>query len=721
MEDDAVRGQMYRGRQLWGMCILKYLRRGGMPVKLAEKPNRLVNEKSPYLLQHAHNPVDWYPWGEEAFDRARAENRPVFLSIGYSTCHWCHVMARESFEDDEVAALLNKHFVSIKVDREERPDVDQVYMSACQALTGQGGWPLSVFLSPDKQPFFAGTYIPKRSRYGITGLMELLPRLAALWHEQPQEAVAVGKQLMAALAERGGVNSGGTLPRKALLDEAYHLLLHSFDERYGGFGGAPKFPVPHRLTFLLRYWKRTGDSKALQMVTATLKAMARGGIFDQLGYGFHRYSTDEQWLAPHFEKMLYDQALLAIAYLEAYQAGGEREFADMARAILEYMLRELRAPEGAFYSAEDADTAGEEGLFYLWTPAGIAAVLGEEQGGAVTEYFGVTGEGNFESGRSTLHRPHDPERFAAEKGLSLTELEGLLGDARERLRRARSERERPFKDDNILTSWNGLAIAALARGGAVLGEPQYTEAAAKAAAFIKEKMIAPGGRLLRRYRDGEAALPAYLDDYAFLVWGLLELYGATFSVAHLRWALSLTEAMLGLFQSGGALRFAAADEGALPAFVDASDGALPSGNSVAALNLLQLGHLTGREELTERGEAIIASFGSDLQRSPAVYTAMLAALDLALGPAAELVIAGEARSDEVARMAGTVFRGFHPKLTLLFHPAGSDKKEIAAIAPFIAPMTARGKVTAYLCRDRRCLPPVDTAAALAKLLKEEKL
>ena len=690
-------------------------------MKLAEKPNRLLHEKSPYLLQHAHNPVDWYPWGAEAFDRARAENRPVFLSIGYSTCHWCHVMARECFEDDEVAALLNEHFVSIKVDREERPDVDQVYMSACQALTGQGGWPLSVFLSPDKEPFFAGTYIPKRSRYGITGLMELLPRLAALWHEQPEEAVAVGKQLMAALAERGGANSGGALPGKALLDKAYRLLLDSFDERYGGFGGAPKFPVPHRLTFLLRYWKRTGESRALQMVTATLKAMARGGIFDQLGFGFHRYSTDELWLAPHFEKMLYDQALVAIAYLETYQATEEREFADMVRAIFEYLLRDLRSPGGAFYSAEDADTAGEEGLFYLWTPAGITAVLGEEQGRTVAEYFGVTEEGNFESGRSILHRPHDPERFAAEKGLSLTELEGLLGDARERLRRARSERERPFKDDKILTSWNGLVIAALARGGAVLGEPQYTEAAVKVAAFVNEKMIASGGRLLRRYRDGEAALPAYLDDYAFLVWGLLELYGATFDAAHLQWALSLTEAMLGLFQSGGALRFAAADESDLPAFVDASDGALPSGNSVAALNLLRLGSLTGRKDLSEHGEAIIAAFEGDLHRSPTAYSAMLAALDLALGPAAELVIAGETCSDEIEKMVGTVFRGFHPKLTLLFHPAGSDKNEITAIAPFVASMSARGEATAYLCRDRRCLPPVDTAAALAKMIKEEKL
>ena len=692
-------------------------------MKFAEKPNRLINEKSPYLLQHAHNPVDWYPWGEEAFARAQAEGKALFLSIGYSTCHWCHVMARECFEDDAVAALLNEHFVSIKVDREERPDVDQIYMSACQALTGQGGWPLSLFLTPDKKPFFAGTYISKLSRYGITGMMELLPRLASLWRERREEAVEAGEQLMAALAEQGRGEGPGVLPGSDQLDKAYRLLRDSFDERHGGFGGAPKFPVPHRLTFLLRYWKRTGEPEALQMVTVTLKRMARGGIFDQLGYGFHRYSTDERWLAPHFEKMLYDQALLAMAYLEGYQAAGEHEYATTARAIFEYLLCDLRTPEGAFCSAEDADTEGEEGLFYLWTPAEIAAVLGEEQGRLVGEYFGVTEKGNFEKDRSILHRPHDPGKFAAGRKLDPAELLRVIDASREKLLRARSGRERPFKDDKILTSWNGLAVAALARGGAVLGESRYIEAAEAAASFIKEKMTATDGGLLRRYRDGEAALPAFLDDYAFLIRGLLELYGATFRTAHLEGALFLAERMLELFQDGeGFLRFVSGDEGDLPAFVDASDGALPSGNSVAALTLLQLGRLTGREDLTERGEAIIGAFGGELQRSPTAYTAMLSALDLALGPAAELVIAGEAGSGEVERMAGAVRRGFHPKLTLLFRPVGGGKDEIETIAPFVEPMGSSPEgVSAYLCSARRCLPPVSTAAALEKLIEAEKL
>lgn len=615
-----------------------------------------------------------------------------------------------------MAELLNEHFISVKVDREERPDLDQLYMSACQALTGQGGWPLSVFLTPGKKPFFAGTYIPKRSLFGIIGLIELLPRLAQLWQQKRKQAVEAGEQLMQALAEQGRGEGEATLPGSGVLEKAYRRLRESFDERHGGFGGAPKFPVPHRLTFLLRYWKRSGEVKALEMVTATLKSLARGGICDQIGYGFHRYSTDELWLAPHFEKMLSDQALLAMAYLEANQATGEQEFAAAARSIFEYLLRDMRTPEGAFCTAEDADTAGEEGLFYLWTPAEMAALLGEERGRIVAEYFGVTAGGNFAGGRSILHRPHDDEQFAAEKEISPAALRKLIDASREKLLQARRGRERPFKDDKILTSWNGLIIAALARGGAVLGEPLYIKAAEAAVSFIREKMIAPGGRLLRRYRGGEAALPAYLDDYAFLIRGLLELYRSGFSSAHLKAAISLNEAMLDLFQSdGGALQLSGIDQaGGLPALTEASDGALPSGNSVAALNLLQLGRLTGREDLSERGEAIIRAFGGELQRSPEAYTGMLAALDFALGPAAELVIAGETGSVEAAAMADLVRRHFHPNLILLRQPAGSGTSESEAVV-------SRGEVTASLCRERRCLPPVSTAAALAALLKGESL
>ena len=697
---------------------------GVMLLKLAEKPNRLIEEKSPYLLQHAYNPVDWYPWGEEPFEKAKEEDKPIFLSIGYSSCHWCHTMARESFEDAAVAALLNEYFVSIKVDREERPDVDQIYMSACQALTGQGGWPLSAFLTPDKKPFFVATYIPKHSRYGITGMMELLPLLVSLWKDEREKAVEAGERLAGAVAMQSGGAGGGGLPGAAIFDEAYRQLLSSFDERHGGFGGAPKFPVPHRLTFLLRYWKRTGEPKALEMVDATLKSMARGGIFDQLGLGFHRYSTDERWLAPHFEKMLYDQALLAIAYLEAYQATEEREHADMARSIFEYVLGDLRTPEGAFCSAEDADTEGEEGLFYLWTPAEIVSVLGAGQGELIAEYFGATRDGNFEGGRSILHRPHDHEQFAAKKGLSPEALAKLLGASRKKLLEARGSRERPFKDDKVISSWNGLIIAALARGAAALGEGSYAGAAAAAAAFIREKMTASGGRLMRRYRDGEAALPAYLDDYAFLAWGLLELYQVTFEPAHLEWALSLSKSMCELFKGpGAALQFAGIDRvDDLPPYIDAHDGALPSGNSVAALNLLQLGRLTGDEALWERGQLIIESFAEALADSPSAYTHLLAALDFALGPAGKLVVTGEASLPEVEKMVSLLQRRFYPNTLLLLYPGGSGKKEIEKIAPFTEPASADpGEAAAYLCGDRSCLPPVFSAAALEALLKEQKL
>ena len=688
------------------------------------KANRLSSEKSPYLLQHARNPVDWYPWGEEAFVRAQAEDKPVFLSIGYSTCHWCHVMARECFEDAEVAGLLNEHFISIKVDREERPDLDQIYMSACQALTGQGGWPLSVFLTPDKKPFFAGTYFPRRSRHGITGFMELLPRLAALWRDEREKAVEAGEQLLQAVAAQGRGTGGGALPGAGILDEAYRRLRGNFDERYGGFGGAPRFPVPHRLTFLLRFWKRSGEEKALQMVAATLKSMARGGIFDQLGYGFHRYSTDELWLAPHFEKMLYDQALLALACLESYQVTGEPEFAVTARSVLEYMLRDLPAPGGAFHSAEDADTEGEEGLYYLWTPAEIIGVLGEARGPLAAEYFGVTDNGNFKGGRSILHRPHDPDTFAKAKGLDPAVLQGIIDESRLELYRARSGRKRPFKDDKIITSWNGLAIAALACGAAALGEARYAKAASATVSFIREKMVGPGGRLLRRYRDGEAALPAYLDDYAFLIWGLLELYRATFNAAHLEWAVLLGESMLELFGGhNGALLFVGADSPEeLPAYADASDGAIPSGNSAAALNLLRLSRLTGREEWWERGEAIIRAFSGDLRRNPESFTFMLSALDFALGPAAGLVITGDPASAEAEKMISAVRRGFHPNMVTLFQPTGPGEKEIGRPAPFTGTAAAPpGGAAAYLCREHSCLAPVADAAALQELLKEQNL
>ena len=686
--------------------------------------NRLINEKSPYLLQHAYNPVDWYPWGEEAFARAKAEDKPVFLSIGYSSCHWCHVMEKESFADPGVAALLNEHFIPVKVDREERPDLDHIYMTACQALTGQGGWPLTVFLTPDKKPFFAGTYFPKHSRYGIAGLMELLPKLAALWAKDREKAAQAGAELLGLVLRQGRAGGGAALPGEETLELAYRRLKDSFDEVHGGFGGAPKFPVPHQLFFLLRYWKRSGESRALEMVVQTLKAMARGGIFDQIGYGFHRYSTDASWLVPHFEKMLYDQALMALAYLEAYQATGEAEFAATARQVFEYLLRDMITPEKAFCAAEDADSKGKEGLFYVWMPAELNAALGGERGSLVAEYYGVTEQGNFEDGRSILHCRETREQFARRKNMDPALVKEILEESRERLYQVRSSRERPFKDDKIITAWNGLVIAALARGAAVLEAPLYAQVAAGAAAFIEKRMTELDGRLGRRYRDGVTTYPAFLDDYAFLAWGLLELYQATFLVEHLRRAVTLTEQMLDLFGGeGGALNYVPAGlTDGLPQYQEAYDGATPSGNSVAAINLLRLGRLTGRTHWEEKGEAIVRAFSAELQSSPTGFTHMLTALDYILGPAGEVIITGDTGSTGVEKLAAAVRKSFAPNTLLLFHPAGIERLDIEALIPYLENMPSPdSRAAAYLCRNRSCLLPQHTPEGLTALLREHML
>ncbi len=605
------------------------------------KANRLIDEKSPYLLQHAYNPVDWYPWGKEAFEKARREDKPVFLSVGYSTCHWCHVMERDSFEDPEVAALLNEYFVSIKVDREERPDLDQKYMAACQALTGQGGWPLTVFLTPDKKPFYAGTFFPSRSRYGINGMIEILPRLSAFWKEDRDRVVQAGDELTEALrrvtrpAKEGSPSTASELPGTELLDRAYQQLKNSYDHQHGGFGQAPKFPATHQLSLLLRYWKRTGAADALEMVLKTLRAMHRGGIFDQLGYGLHRYSVDSRWLVPHFEKMLYDQAFAALAALEAFQASGDEEMAEFAKQIFSYVLTDLISEEGAFYSAEDADSEGEEGTFYVWKQEELAAVLGPERGALAADYYGVTREGNFENGSSILHRANEDKVFADSRGISTGELKMILNEVRPLLLEARSRRERPFRDDKIITSWNGMIIAALARGFSVLQETEYLDAAVRAADFILKNMKSAEDRLLRRYRDGDAAIPGFLDDYANLIWAFLELYRATSEQRFLQTAEHLNREMLILFDAGkGTLNYSAfdddAEEGALEA--EAYDGAVPSGVSVAAMNLLQLGRIFQEDDLVVKGESLIMAQRDKLEQHPTGFTYLLAALDYSLTP-----------------------------------------------------------------------------------------
>lgn len=677
--------------------------------------NQLRQEKSPYLLQHADNPVNWFPWKGPAFKKALEEDKPIFLSIGYATCHWCHVMEHESFEDEEVAGILNENFVSIKVDREERPDVDQIYMSVCQALTGRGGWPLSVFMTPDRKPFYAGTYFPKNSRMGMPGFVDILRQIAELWKSNRERAVDVGEKITAAVQPKTGVAEGPPVDL-SMLEKGYDQLKTAFDPKWGGFGSAPKFPTPHHLTFLLRWHKRRPDSQALAMVEKTLDSMRTGGIFDQIGFGFARYSVDERWFAPHFEKMLYDQAMLAIAYLEAYQVAGNKRYADAAREIFEYVLRDMTDPEGAFYSAEDADSEGVEGLFYLWTPAQIKEVLGEETGDLFCRFYNVTAAGNFEEGRSILHVLKPPEVFAAMVGMTLEQLEEVLEEGRQKLFEAREKRVHPLKDDKILTSWNGLMIVALAKGYQVLRDDTYIEAARKAAELILRVLRPESGKLFRRYREGEVANPGYMDDYAFMVWGLIELYESTFDVHYLEEAVQLSRQALDLFwdEKDGGLFYTAQDsESLIIRDKEIYDGAVPSSNSVAALNLLRLGRLTGDVEWEERAERLFKRFSSLVSDYPSAYTQFLNAVDFILGPTREVVIAGDARHQTTREMVELLHRSFSPNRALLVKESGEQGVRLAALSNYVNNIKAvNDQPTVYICENFACQKPFNDIETL---------
>jgi uncharacterized protein YyaL (SSP411 family) len=701
--------------------VLSLLPEDNKPMPSSKKhafTNRLIHEKSPYLLQHARNPVDWYPWGKEAFEKARKENKPIFLSIGYSTCHWCHVMEKESFEDGEVAALLNKNFVAVKVDREERPDIDKVYMDACMALTGSGGWPLTIMITPDGKPFFAGTYFPKEGMWGRPGLVELLTEIHGQWQRNPDTIAKSGGQITRAVRERRA--AGGAGLGVGTVQEAFDQLHAQFDATYGGFGAAPKFPMPHSLSFLLRWWKRSGDIDALAMVEKTLDAMARGGMYDHAGFGFHRYSVDRKWLVPHFEKMLYDQALLAIAYIEAFQATGNEGYARIAEQVLQYVLRDMTAPEGGFYTAEDADSEGEEGKFYVWTPQGVEEVLGEEAGKLFCRLYGVTERGNFEKGKSILNIEEPLETFAKSERIDCEDLKAVIEESRGKLFNAREARVHPHKDDKILADWNGLMITALAKGAQALGERKYAKAAAGAADFILEEMRRPDGRLLHRYRDGEAAVPAYLDDYAFLVWGLIELYEATFEIKYLEAALSLNTDMIRIFWDGeeGGLFFSG--EGNEELFVkrkELHDGSVPSGNSVAALNFLRLGRMTSNEALEKKAAELMKTFSGTVNGSPAAHTQFLVALDFLIGPTREIVIAGDPEREDTGKMLRAVRERFLPRAVVILHPVRKEGKEIRRVLPFIKGREpVQGKARAYVCQNYTCVSPTTDLEHLEKLL-----
>lgn len=596
--------------------------------------NRLSTEKSPYLLQHANNPVDWYPWGEAAFEKASRENKPVFLSVGYATCHWCHVMAHESFEDKAVASLLNDAFVCVKVDREERPDVDHIYMEVCRMMTGGGGWPLTVFLTPEKQPFYAATYIPKHGHFGRRGLMEMVPEVKALWHSD-RERISASAKTIAQAVKTGGPPVTPLMPDEGSLHLAFEQLSSSFDSQYGGFGNGTKFPSPHQLSFLLRYHARYNNAHALAMVEQTLIAMQNGGIFDHLGFGFHRYATDPRWRVPHFEKMLYDQAQLIIAYTEAFQLTRNQSYKDTALRTAAYVLRDMTAPDGGFYSAEDADSEGVEGKFYVWRSEELKEILGAEDAALIAERFNVFADGNFEdphtdtSGLNILYRS---DSKSPPVGLPPEEAERIEA-ARARLFAARAGRCPPQKDDKILTDWNGLMIAALASAGNALERPDFVDAAHRAYQFVERQLTQKDGRLLHRFRDGDTRGSGTLDDYAFLAWGILELYHATQKSELLNRAVSLAEDMLQHFSDpkGGALFFTADDaEIVLKRFKERYDGAVPSGNGVAYLVFQRLFQHTGDKKFHSAANRIASEYTDDLTAHPMMFTQFLVGLDASI-------------------------------------------------------------------------------------------
>ncbi len=620
-------------------------------------------------------------------------------------------MERESFEDEEVADILNKNFVSIKVDREERPDIDHIYMTVCQALTGQGGWPLTIIMTPDQKPFYAATYLPKHGRMGLPGLIDILKAVAQAWRTNRQALIESGNKIVDGLQEQFRLDSEENDFTKEDIHRAYRQLERSFDRVYGGFGHAPKFPIPHNLYFLMRYWKMTGERKALEMVEKTLDAMYRGGIFDHIGYGFSHYSTDRKWLVPHFEKMLYDNALLAIAYLEAYLCTKKDVYAEVARKVFTYILRDMTAPEGGFYSAEDADSEGEEGKFYLWTPGEIKDILGEKEGQIFCSYYGITDEGNFE-GRSIPNRIHASG--------PVNENESLIVPLRQRVFMHRERRVRPFKDDKILTSWNGLMIAAMAMGGRILQDQRYIRAAERAAEFILNRLVGKNGRLLARYRHGETAYLAFLDDYAYLIWGLIELYEATYKPVYLEYAIKQNQQMIDLFwdpSRGGFFLYGRDSEQLIARPKEVYDGALPSGNSVAAMNLLRLARLTGNQDLENVAMRQLKAFSGIVKQYPASHTYFMMAAMFALYPTREIVFAGSKGHQDVTDMINAFNTAFAPHTVTLLHSEDEEGRQLEQMVPYIrGHKPVDGKATAYVCENFACRAPIVDKDELLKML-----
>jgi uncharacterized protein YyaL (SSP411 family) len=679
------------------------------------KTNRLIHETSPYLRQHAHNPVDWFPWGEEAFEKARREDKPIFLSVGYSACHWCHVMEHECFENAQIAEVMNSLYVNIKVDREERPDVDEIYMKALTALTGSGGWPMSVFLTPQREPFFAATYLPPVRAYGRPSFPDVLVGLSEAYRNEQEKVVEQAQQLTAAVIEEGRVDCRAPLSAD-ILDRSLDQFRRRFDAQWGGFGGAPKFPHAGDLRLLLRQQLRLADRESLQMTTHTLDAMANGGMCDQLGGGFHRYSVDREWRVPHFEKMLYDNAQLISAYLEAYTATQNPRYAQVARAACDWALSEMQTVEGGFASSQDADSEGEEGRFFVWTRAELDAVLGRELAQLTAAYFDVREAGNFEADKNVLWTPRAASTVAESLGIDVAQLDAQIAEAKLKLRAARDQRVRPNTDDKVLSGWNGLMVSALAQAAQVLDEPRYLAAAVRCTSFLLGVMRQPDARLFGTYRAGKAHVNAGFDDYAFVIQALCDLYETGFDEQYIREALALSELVEERFadlEHGGYFTTGIGHEPLIARLKSTHDGALPSGAGVHALNLARLALLSGRSELRTRAEACLHALGALAERYTQAFSHLFIALDFLRQSPRELVIAGELTEPTTRALLATLRKTFRPQRVVALARRGADTE----LLPLLANKTPGADAArVYVCEDFRCLAPFDSTDSLRRAL-----
>ena len=690
---------------------------------MSENPkhtNRLINETSPYLLQHAHNPVNWYPWGEEALERARREDKPILLSIGYAACHWCHVMEHESFENEQIAAVMNEHFINIKVDREERPDLDEIYMNAVQMLTGSGGWPMTMFLAPDLKPFYGGTYFPPDDRYGRPGFARVLLGVVEAYRERHESVLEQANRITAGLNQLSETEAGDQPLDADVFNHAYQDYRSRFDSRSGGFGSAPKFPPSMGLSLLLRHWHRTRNPNALEMVELTLQKMARGGMYDQIGGGFHRYSTDATWLVPHFEKMLYDNALLTTTYLETYQATGEAFYRTIAEETLDYVLREMYNPEtGGFYSSQDADSEGVEGKFFVWTIDEIKDLLGAEHARIFCEYYDITESGNFE-GKNILHVQTPPDVFARKLGIDLSALETILAEGRQKLFEVREQRVKPGLDDKILTSWNGLMVRSMASGYQILGHSRYLEAAEASANFVLTALSHDDG-LLRTHRAGKSHLNAYLEDYSYFIAGLINLYEATFNLHWLKDAQRLNEMMIEQFwddAKGGFFFTSKGHESLIVRSKSAYDGATPSGTSIAVHSLLRLAKLLNQPDLSEKAQAALGLYSHQMESAPSGSAQLLCELDFLLSTPKEIAIAGQPNNEETKTALHTIHSRFIPqKVMALLDETAEAAQETEAFVPLLeSKRQINGETTVYVCENYVCKAPTTDLVELESQL-----